>query len=151
MCVGYLNSYFPVNGIELISAFLWAQMEAADEITHKRLAIWHQYHFALEPFEKINAIRRPMIPDRCTQNAHMYYVLLPNLEKRTAFISFLKENNVGAVFHYVPLHSAPAAHKFGRTHGSMSNTDNLSDRLVRLPLWVGLDSEFDRVISTGNL
>lgn len=132
---------------ELIAAFLWAQMEAADNINSRRLALWNQYNLAFEIFERDGLIRRPIVPSFCTHNAHMYYLLLPDLEKRTNFIEHLKSQGVGSVFHYVPLHSAPAAVQFSRTHGSMRITDEFSDRLVRLPLWVGLDAEIDAVIA----
>ncbi len=131
---------------ELIAAFLWAQMEAADDINSRRLALWNQYNAALEHFEREGLLRLPIVPEECSHNAHMFYILLPNLGQRTAFIEYLKSNGVGSVFHYVPLHSAPAAKSFGRTHGDMSVTDEYSDRLVRLPLWVGLDANIDLVI-----
>lgn len=132
---------------ELITAFLWAQMEAADTITAQRLNLWSQYHRSLEAFETRGLMRRPIVPDHCQQNAHMYYTLLPDLASRTGFIERLKELGVGAVFHYVPLHSAPAGLKFGRAHGSMDVTDSYSARLVRLPLWMGLEAHFDDVIA----
>ncbi len=137
------SSYLPG---EVIAAFLWAQMEEAEQITSKRLAIWHQYHESFESLEASGMLRRPIIPEDCIQNAHMYYLLLDSLEKRTAFINDLKEKGINTVFHYVPLHSAPAGMKFGRANGDLSITSQLSERLVRLPLWVGLDTDIDRVI-----
>lgn len=131
---------------ELIAAFLWAQMEAADDITAQRLASWNRYHDSLAAFEDAGLVRRPIVSDHCQHNAHMYYLLLPDLAARTAFIGQLKACGIGAVFHYVPLHSAPAGRKLGRAHGSMKMTDDLADRLVRLPLWVGLADEVDKVV-----
>lgn len=132
---------------ELIAAFLWAQMEAVDDINSRRIALWNRYNSAFEKFESQGKLRRPIVPERCDHNAHMYYILLPNLKKRTGFMDYLKSQGVGSVFHYVPLHSAPAAQKFSRYHGVMDITDQYSERLVRLPLWVGLDSDVDMVIA----
>lgn len=125
---------------EVISAFLWAQMEEADTITQQRLSIWQQYHEALAPLEDQGRLRRPVVPADCAHNAHMYYILLDSQQQRTDIIARMKEQGISAVFHYVPLHSAPAGRKFSRSHGAMSNTDTLSDRLLRLPLWVGLET-----------
>lgn len=139
------SSYLPS---ELISAFLWAQMDEADAITQRRIGIWETYHRFLEQAERAGKIRRPVIPAGCTHNAHMYYLLLANLDSRTLFISKLKEAGIGAVFHYVPLHSSPFGEKAARSHGDMSNTTNLSERLVRLPLWLGLEDRQAEVIQT---
>lgn len=137
---------------ELIAAFLWAQMEAADNITHQRLALWQRYHHAFAAFERVDLVRRPVVPEQCQHNAHMYYLLLPDLAGRTRFIEALKTAGIGAVFHYVPLHSAQAGKTYGKVHGEMRHTDALSDRLVRLPLWVGLDEHIDAVIAAvGNV
>lgn len=121
---------------ELNAAFLAAQIEQADEITARRLEIWRRYFDWAKPFEEAGAVRRPIIPGHCTNNAHMFYLLLRNLEHRTAFIARLKENAVQAVFHYIPLHSAPAGRRLGRASGGLPVTDAVSDRLVRLPLWL---------------
>jgi dTDP-4-amino-4,6-dideoxygalactose transaminase len=137
------SSYLPS---ELIAAFLWAQMEEADAITQRRLAIWQAYHDAFADLELRGKVRRPQIPDHCVHNAHMYQLLLPNLEKRTAFISALKAEGISSVFHYVPLHTAPSGLKCGRAVGEMRQTTKLSDRLVRLPLWVGLEEHQAQVI-----
>jgi dTDP-4-amino-4,6-dideoxygalactose transaminase len=137
------SSYLPS---ELIAAFLWAQMEEADAITQRRLDIWHAYHAALADLEQRGKVRRPRVPDDCMHNAHMYQLLLPSLEKRTAFIQTLKSHGINSVFHYVPLHSAPAGRQFGRSVGDMRHTQELSDRLVRLPLWVGLEEQQNAVI-----
>jgi dTDP-4-amino-4,6-dideoxygalactose transaminase len=92
------------------------------------------------------SLRRPVVPPHCTHNAHMYYLLLPSLEARTHFIDSLKQQDIGAVFHYVPLHSSPAGQRYARVAGSMDVTDDITDRLVRLPLWVGLDDRLTRVL-----
>ena len=132
------SSYLPG---EIIAAFLRAQMEEADSITERRLGLWSFYHEALAPLESAGLLRRPIIPECCQHNAHMYYILLDSLETRTALMAKLKEQGVNSVFHYVPLHSAPAGRKYGRVHGTMTYTEDLSDRLLRLPLWIGLTSE----------
>jgi len=139
----YGSSYLPS---ELVSAFLWAQMEEADPITRRRLDLWDTYHRFLERAEKSNNIRRPIVPIGCTHNAHMYYLLLPDLERRTRFINRLKEASISVVFHYVPLHSAPFGMHAARSHGDMSRTKDLSERLVRLPLWMGLEEMQAEVI-----
>lgn len=135
---------------EIIAAFLWAQMEAAEDITRQRLAIWNQYHRAFAAAERAALVQRPRLPGHCQHNAHMYYLLLPDLQRRTQFIAALKDKNIGAVFHYVPLHSAPAGVKYARTPAAMLHTDNLAERLVRLPLWVGLEEHIDLVIDAAN-
>ncbi|MEE9912510.1 MAG: dTDP-4-amino-4,6-dideoxygalactose transaminase [Deltaproteobacteria bacterium] len=137
---------------EVIAAFLLAQMEEATGITEKRLAIWNQYHDALALLETRGMLRRPIIPEECQHNAHMYYILLDSLETRDRVIEFLKQQGVNAVFHYVPLHSSPAGKRYGRVNGSMNNTEAVSNRLLRLPLWVGMDhdmvSRITRLINT---
>lgn len=139
------SSYLPG---ELIAAFLWAQMEAADEITHRRLAVWNTYHQAFASLEHDGSVRRPTVPHGCTQNAHMYYLLLPDLATRTAFIDDMRKNGITTVFHYIPLHSSPAGKKYGRSHGELPVTEDLADRLVRLPLWVGLEERIEEITST---
>ncbi|MCU1762154.1 dTDP-4-amino-4,6-dideoxygalactose transaminase [Pseudomonas sp. 14P_8.1_Bac3] len=134
---------------ELIAAFLWAQLEEARCITDQRLACWNYYHRALEKLEKQGMLRRPIIPDDCTHNAHMYYILLSSDIDRQLVLDAFKAEGVNSVFHYVPLHSSPAGLRYGRVHGSMSVTDRQAERLIRLPLWVGLsDEQQDHVIST---
>lgn len=123
---------------ELIAAFLWAQLEQERSITATRLVAWQHYHEALAGMESQGLLRRPIIPADCTHNAHMYYVLLAPGMHRDAVLSRLREAGINSVFHYVPLHSAPAGKKYGRTHGALTHTDDLSQRLVRLPLWVGI-------------
>jgi dTDP-4-amino-4,6-dideoxygalactose transaminase len=132
---------------ELIAAFLWAQLEEADRITKQRLAIWQRYHELLEPLEAKGILRRPVVPDDCKHNAHMYYVLLaPGIDRQKVLEAF-KRNEILAVFHYVPLHSSPAGKRYGRSHSNLEVTNELSERLVRLPLWVGLSEEQqDRVV-----
>jgi dTDP-4-amino-4,6-dideoxygalactose transaminase len=138
------SSYLPG---EIIAAFLWAQLEEADSITARRVELWERYHARLEACEKSGRIRRPVVPSGCCHNAHMYYVLLPRHEDRTRLMARLRARDIGAVFHYVPLHSSPAGRRFGRTAGPMENTDGVSSRLLRLPLWLGLDAEVPDAIA----
>lgn len=138
------SSYLPG---ELIAAFLWAQLEEASRITNERLTIWQIYHSLLEPLETQGLLRRPIVPDECQHNAHMYYVLLSQGIDRQKVLQELKKNDIYSVFHYVPLHSSPAGKRYGRVHGSMEITDRLSERLVRLPLWVGLTTEQQKFIA----
>lgn len=138
------SSYLPS---EIIAAFLAAQLDQADQIHAMRMAIWDRYHAWAEPHERQGILRRPIIPAHCTHNAHMYYLLLPSMEARTRFIDTLKKHGIGAVFHYIPLHSAPAGLRYGRAHGSLAVTDDISARLVRMPLWIGLESQFDEVVA----
>ena len=126
---------------ELNAAYLYAQLEMADEINNDRLRSWNEYNKAFKPLEEKGLVTLPVIPDSCVHNAHMYYLKCRSLEERTEFISFLKERGVMAVFHYVPLHSAPAGLKFGRFHGEDKYTTADSDRLVRLPMYYGLSDE----------
>lgn len=135
---------------ELIAAFLWAQLEEATAITTQRLLLWERYHEAFAELEAMDKIRRPIVPQDCEHNAHMYYLLVPNLDARTQFIASLRAKDIHPVFHYVPLHSAPAGRKYGRTVGSMQHTDSLSDRLVRLPLWPDLGKRQQEVIEAVN-
>lgn len=134
------SSYLPG---EITAAFLYAQMQRADEITAARLALWDRYHAAFAGFEAAGSVRRPVIPADCTHNAHMYYLLFASLDARTRAISALKADGIGAVFHYIPLHSAPAGRRYGRTDGALPVTDRISDTLLRLPLWLpDLDIEY---------
>ncbi|SOD40056.1 dTDP-4-amino-4,6-dideoxygalactose transaminase [Nitrosovibrio sp. Nv4] len=141
--VDFGSSYLPS---ELIAAFLWAQMEEADAITKRRLDIWEAYHDSFEALEMGGEIRRPIIPLDCTHNAHMYYLLLSGLDKRTSFIDALRQRGIGTVFHYVPLDSSPMGVKCGRKSGALTQTKLLSERLVRLPLWLGLEEFQSEVI-----
>jgi len=131
------SSYLPG---EIIAAFLWAQLEEVDSITARRLAIWDRYHMAFETLEQSGRVRRPVIPDGCAHNAHMYYLLLRDLEDRTQFIDDMRAQGVNCVFHYVPLHNSPYGRKVARIHGDMGVTEELADRLVRLPLWLGIEN-----------
>lgn len=132
---------------ELIAAFLWAQLEEADQITARRLALWQYYHEELAGLEARGVLRRPIIPDECEHNGHLYYVLLPEGTDRDAVLQQFRDHDVWPVFHYVPLHSSPAGHRYGRVAGSMQVTDSQSERLLRLPLWLGLETDQqDRVL-----
>ena len=132
---------------EMIAAFLWAQLEQADKITKLRLACWNYYHEQLLPLERAGVLRRPIVPAQCQHNAHMYYVLLAPEICRQMVLESLKQNGIHAVSHYVPLHSSKAGKRYGKTYGSLTLTDSLSARIIRLPLWVGLSTaQQDRVI-----
>ncbi len=132
---------------ELTAAFLCAQLEDAQSITNERLAIWHRYHELLSPLEQKGLLRRPIVPAECQHNAHMYYVLLPSEIDRQRLLSILRTNEINSVFHYVPLHSSPGGQRYGRAHGELEVTIRQSERLVRLPLWVGLSSaQQDRIV-----
>jgi dTDP-4-amino-4,6-dideoxygalactose transaminase len=123
---------------EITAAFLLAQLEEAQSITELRLAAWERYHQMLAPLEQQGFLRRPMVPPDCKHNGHLYYILLaPEIDRR-AVLDELKRNGIGAVFHYVPLHSSPAGVRFGRAHGKLQLTTSLSQRLIRLPMWPGL-------------
>ena len=126
---------------ELIAAFLCAQLEEADRITQDRLASWQRYHDMLEQMELKGILRRPIIPDDCQHNAHMYYVLLAPEINRQKVLDEFKYNKIGAVFHYVPLHSSIAGQRYGRVHGELNVTNTLPERLIRLPLWVGITEQ----------
>ena len=136
------SSYLPG---EIVAAFLAAQMDEAARITADRLSIWDRYHDAFATLEASERLRRPVIPAHCRHNAHMYYLLLGDLEARTQFIAMLKAAGIHSVFHYVPLHDSPAGRRFGRVVGDLAVTDDASRRLVRLPLWLP-DMNQQRVI-----
>lgn len=123
---------------EIEAAFLWAQLQAADEITSSRTKTWELYHELLEPLESSGYLRRPIVPPGCVQNGHVYYILLNDGPTRNSLLQHLNRKDINAVFHYIPLHNAPAGIKFGRSHGRLVHTENLSKCLLRLPLWVGL-------------
>ena len=144
--VDYGSSYLPSD---MNAAYLWAQLQEADRINDDRLAIWNKYSQAFAPLAEAGRVEVPTIPEGCVHNAHMYYLKLRDLEDRTAFIQYLKDNSIVAVFHYIPLHSAPAGLKFGRFHGEDVYTTRESDRLVRLPLYYGLtEADQQHVIDT---
>ena len=136
--VDYGSSYLPSD---MNAAYLWAQLQEADRINDNRLSIWNTYSEAFAPLAASGRVEVPTVPEECVHNAHMYYLKLRDLEDRTAFIQHLKDNGIIAVFHYIPLHSAPAGLKFGRFHGEDRFTTSESDRLVRLPLYYGLTHE----------
>ena len=141
------SSYLPG---EITAAFLAAQMEEAEAITSKRIAIWNRYHEWAAGHESAGTLRRPVVPDGCEHNAHMYYLILPSLEARTRFIASMKDKGIGTVFHYIPLHSSPAGSRYGRASGELRVTDRVSDCLVRFPLWLGLESRLDDVLSAAD-
>lgn len=136
--VDFGDSYLPS---EMNAAYLWGQLEKADEINNDRLATWHAYNEAFRPLAEVGKVELPTIPEGCVHNAHMYYLKCKTLGERTALINFLRERGIQAVFHYVPLHSAPAGLKFGRFDGMDVHTTADSDRLVRLPMYYGLTRE----------
>lgn len=136
--VDFGDSYLPSD---MNAAYLWGQLEVADDINNDRLATWNAYNEAFKPLADAGRVELPTIPSECVHNAHMYYLKCRDLTDRTAFIKYLKEKDVQAVFHYVPLHSAPAGRKFGRFDGEDVYTTSESDRLVRLPLYYGLSKE----------
>lgn len=146
--VDYGSSYLPS---ELNAAYLWAQLEKADEINQNRLASWAMYQNGLKKIADIGKIELPVIPDDCIHNAHMFYIKCRDLEERTSLIAYLKERGILAVFHYVPLHSAPAGLKFGRFHGGDKYTTKESERLVRLPMYYKLnDCDISSVVKSIN-
>ena len=134
---------------DLQAAYLWAQLEAADRINQQRLALWQNYYDALEPLARAGRIDLPSVPENCVQNAHMFYIKLRDIDDRTALINFLKEAEIMAVFHYIPLHDCPAGDKFGVFAGVDRFTTKESERLLRLPLFYNLSPVNQRtVIST---
>ena len=126
---------------DLNAAYLWAQLEMADEINDNRLETWNSYYEAFKPLEEKGIIELPTIPADCVHNAHMFYIKTKDLDTRQEFIKFMKDNEILCVFHYVPLHSAPAGLKFGRFNGIDEHTTSDSDRLVRLPMYYNMAKE----------
>ena len=124
------SSYLPG---EIVAAFLWAQLEQADRITERRVSAWTALPEAFAPLEREGRVRRPILGDGCSNNAHMYYLLLRDLEARTSFIEHMRRLGIQCVFHYVPLHSAPKGRQVGRAGVELSVTTNVAERLVRLP------------------
>ena len=129
------SSYLPS---EMNAAYLYAQLEEADRINEDRKASWNLYYEMLTPLADIGLIELPVIPEECEHNAHMFYIKVKDIEERTELAAFLKRNGILAVFHYVPLHSAPAGLKFGRFHGEDKYTTSTFERLLRLPMYYGL-------------
>ena len=132
------SSYLPS---EMNAAYLYAQLEEADKITEDRMKSWNMYFEGFEDLDKAGRVQRPFIPANCKHNAHMFYLKCKDLEERSALIKFLGENDILAVFHYIPLHNAPAGKQFGRFNGEDVYTTKESDRLVRLPLYYGLKED----------
>lgn len=133
--VDFGDSYLPS---ELNAAYLWAQLLHADEINDDRMRTWNAYREAFQPLADAGKVELPVIPEGCVHNAHMFYLKCKDLQERSALIRYLKERDILAVFHYIPLHSAPAGRKFGRFDGEDRYTTKESERLVRLPLYYGL-------------
>lgn len=132
------SSYLPS---ELQAAFLWAQMEHSSSITARRQAVWETYHSLLKPLEQAGFLRRPIVPEQAMQNGHIYYLLTRTRNERDELLDFLRTRNIGAVFHYIPLHNAPGAARHSRSLGDLPVTTDLSGRLLRLPLFVDLSNE----------
>jgi dTDP-4-amino-4,6-dideoxygalactose transaminase len=138
------SSYLPS---EITAAFLLAQLEAAEAITAGRLEYWHYYHGRLAELERRGFLRRPVIPPDCQPNGHIYHILVDSPQDRRDLLDFLRGRQIQAVFHYVPLHSSPAGRRYGRAAGELKVTDDLWARLIRLPLWNGMDVDIlDRVV-----
>ncbi|MBI3620473.1 dTDP-4-amino-4,6-dideoxygalactose transaminase [Candidatus Roizmanbacteria bacterium] len=137
------SSYLPSD---LTAAFLWAQLEEFEKIMHRRKALWDKYHESFSEAEVKGYLRRPVIPENCQSNAHLYYILLPTAKKRDSVLSLLNKKGVNVVFHYIPLHDSPAGEKYGRTSVPMQVTVEMSRRIIRLPLWIGLEKNQNRVI-----
>lgn len=137
------SSYLPS---ELNAAYLYAELEVAEEINQNRRASWNRYYQLLKPLAEQGRIELPYIPDECEHNGHMFYIKCKDIKERTALIAYLKERNVMAVFHYIPLHSAPAGRKFGRFSGEDRFTTKESERLLRLPMYYGLEMNHQEII-----
>ncbi|MCH5270420.1 MAG: dTDP-4-amino-4,6-dideoxygalactose transaminase [Lachnospiraceae bacterium] len=133
--INYGSSYLPSD---MNAAYLYAQLEQAEEITDARKACWNRYYENLMPLAEVGKMELPYVPEHCEHNAHMFYIKTADIEERSRLIQFLKENEILAVFHYIPLHTAPAGLKFGRFHGEDKYTTKESERLLRLPMYYGL-------------
>ena len=138
------SSYLPSD---LAAAYLYAQLEIADEINDDRLRSWNLYYELLRPLAETGRIEMPSVPEGCKHNAHLFYIKAKDIEERTALIAYLKEQGVIALFHYVPLHSSIAGRKYGRFHGEDGFTTRESERLIRLPMFYGLTEEQVRFIT----
>ncbi|MDF2568347.1 MAG: dTDP-4-amino-4,6-dideoxygalactose transaminase [Oscillospiraceae bacterium] len=132
------SSYIPS---ELNAAYLWGQLENAEKINQNRLESWNLYHEELHELSEKGMIERPTVPKNCSHNAHMYYIKVRDINQRTELIAYLKQNGISSVFHYVPLHSAPAGLRFGEFHGEDRFTTKESERLLRLPMYFGLQKD----------
>lgn len=137
------SSFLPSD---IIAAFLWAQFEHADSLQERRDALWGRYHQSFQSLEEEGLVRRPIIPDGCEHNAHLYYLLLRDSAVRNRLIANLRDRGIHAPFHYVPLHSAPAGRKLARTHGSLAVTEDVAGRLLRMPLWHAMTDEPELVV-----
>ena len=136
--VNFGSSYLPSD---MNAAYLYAQLEKADEINEARLACWNRYYENLTPLMEQGRIELPVVPEGCVHNAHMFYIKAADVVERTALIDYLKEHQVHSVFHYIPLHNSPAGLRFGRFHGEDKYTTRESERLTRLPMYYGLTME----------
>ena len=142
--VDFGDSYLPS---ELSAAYLWGQLEGADAINENRLATWNTYFSELSPLSESGRIDLPTVPPECRHNAHMFYIKCRNLDERQAYIEYMREHGVQTVFHYIPLHSAPAGLRYGRFYGEDRYTTAESERLVRLPIYYGIPAdEVEQVI-----
>lgn len=133
---------------ELGAAFLWGQMQSSAKIQSDRMAVWQKYHDFLQPLEVEGHLRRPIVPDGCIHNAHIYYVLANTVDSATGLIRHLRSVGIDADRHYVPLHLSPAAKHYGRQSGNLKVSETLSRCLVRLPLWPGMFSEVERIVES---
>lgn len=131
---------------EVNAALLWSQLQHSARITQERVSLWQRYYDGLQPCAVAGQLQLPIVPEGCAHNGHIFYVLLPSAQLRQPFMSALREQDIHTVFHYVPLHTSPAGQKFTRVQGDMTHTEELSQRLVRLPLWTGMGDKVDRVI-----
>ena len=139
------SSYLPSD---INAAYLWGQLEVADEINENRLKTWNYYNDNLKELEDKGLIERPYIPEECKHNAHMYYIKVKDIEERTRLIKYLRLNDIECVFHYVPLHTAPAGLKYGRFNGEDKYTTKESERLVRLPMYYNISEEDAKAVVT---
>jgi dTDP-4-amino-4,6-dideoxygalactose transaminase len=141
------SSYLPS---ELIAALLYSQLEDMEEIQAERMALWQRYDGWAEQHERSGRLRRPIVPAHCGHNGHMYYVLMQSPADRERFLGGLKRHGIGGVFHYVPLHDSPAGKQYGRAAGNLPVTMDVSERLVRMPFWVGVDQSFEQIVRTAD-
>jgi dTDP-4-amino-4,6-dideoxygalactose transaminase len=132
------SSYLPS---ELNAAYLWPQLEDAELINAARLSLWNQYLYELSPLAEAEKLELPVIPRDCAHNAHMFYIKTKDIDERTALVTFLREQEIGSVFHYIPLHSSPAGRRYGHFVGVDAYTTRESERLLRLPMYYGLCAE----------
>lgn len=137
------SSYLPS---ELNAAYLWAQLEIAEQIYNDRMESWNRYYEMLKPLESMGKVELPYVPAGCTHNAHMFYIKVRDLSERTKLINYLKEKGISAVFHYIPLHTAPAGRKYGEFRGDDVYTTRESERLLRLPMYYGLNNDVEVVV-----